>query len=129
VEAGAALEAGGTYERLFYKPTVLSNVRPGMRAFDEEIFGPVAVVTPFDSDDEAVELANQSEYGLACAVIGASLARATAIGERLKCGLLHINGQTVADECVNPFGGRGDSGNGSSMGGPADAEEYTQWQW
>ena len=129
VEAGAALEAGGTYERLFYKPTVLSNVRPGMRAFDEEIFGPVAVVTPFDSDDEAVELANRSEYGLACAVIGASLARASAIGERLKCGLLHINGQTVADECVNPFGGRGDSGNGSSMGGPADAEEYTQWQW
>ncbi|PMS16832.1 benzaldehyde dehydrogenase [Trinickia dabaoshanensis] len=129
VEAGAVLEAGGTYERLFYKPTVLSNARPGMRAFDEEIFGPVAVVTPFDSDDEAVELANQTEYGLSCAVIGTAVARATAIGERLRCGLLHINGTTVADECVNPFGGRGDSGNGGSMGGPADAEEYTQWQW
>jgi benzaldehyde dehydrogenase (NAD) len=129
VEAGAVLEAGGTYEHLFYKPTVLSNVRPGMRAFDEEIFGPVAVVTPFDSDDEAVELANRTEYGLSCAVIGTSLPRATAIGDRLKCGLLHINGQTVADECVNPFGGRGDSGNGGSMGGPADPDEYTQWQW
>lgn len=129
VEAGAVLEAGGTYERLFYKPTVLSNVRPGMRAFDEEIFGPVAVVTPFDSDDEAIELANRTEYGLSCGVIGASLSRATSVGDRLKCGLLHINGQTVADECVNPFGGRGDSGNGGSMGGPADAEEYTQWQW
>lgn len=129
VEAGAVLEAGGSYERLFYKPTVLSNVRPGMRAFDEEIFGPVAAVTPFDSDDEAVELANRTEYGLSCAVIGTSLSRATAIGDRLKCGLLHINGQTVADECVNPFGGRGDSGNGGSMGGPADVDEYTQWQW
>ncbi|WP_206951541.1 benzaldehyde dehydrogenase [Trinickia acidisoli] len=129
IEAGAVLEAGGTFERLFYKPTVLSNVQPGMRAFDEEIFGPVAVITPFDSDDEAVELANRTEYGLACAVIGASVARASAIGERLKCGLLHINGQTIADECVNPFGGRGDSGNGGSMGGPADPDEYTQWQW
>lgn len=129
IHAGAVLEAGGVHERLFYRPTVLSNVQPGMRAFDEEIFGPVAVVTPFDSDDEAVELANRTEYGLSCAVIGTSLARATAVGERLKSGLLHINGQTVADECVNPFGGRGDSGNGGSMGGPADVEEYTQWQW
>jgi benzaldehyde dehydrogenase (NAD) len=129
IEAGAVLEAGGTHERLFYQPTVLSNVQPGMRAFDEEIFGPVAAITPFDSDDEAVALANRTEYGLSCAVIGASVQRASAIGERLKCGLLHINGQTVADECVNPFGGRGDSGNGSSVGGPADFDEYTQWQW
>lgn len=129
VEAGAVLEAGGTHERLFFKPTVLSNVKPGMRAFDEEIFAPVAVVTPFDTDDEAVSLANSTEYGLSCAVIGSSLSRASALGARLKCGLLHINGQTVADECVNPFGGRGASGNGSRMGGPADLEEYTQWQW
>jgi benzaldehyde dehydrogenase (NAD) len=129
VDAGAVLEAGGTYERLFYKPTVLSNVQPGMRAFDEEIFGPVAAITPFDSDDEAVALANHTEYGLSCAVIGTSVGRASAIGERLRCGLLHINEQTVADECVNPFGGRGQSGNGSNVGGPSDLDEYTQWQW
>jgi benzaldehyde dehydrogenase (NAD) len=129
VEAGAVLEAGGAYEQLLYKPTVLSNVQPGMRAFDEEIFGPVAAITPFDTDDEAVALANRTEYGLSCAVIGASVGRATAIGERLKCGLLHINDQTVADECVNPFGGRGQSGNGGNVGGPSDLDEYTQWQW
>ncbi len=129
VDAGAVLEAGGTHRQLFYRPTVLSNVQPGMRAFDEEIFGPVAAITAFDSDDEAVALANQTEYGLSCAVIGKSIGRATAIGERLKCGLLHINEQTVADECVNPFGGRGQSGNGGSMGGPSDFDEYTQWQW
>jgi benzaldehyde dehydrogenase (NAD) len=52
-----------------------------------------------------------------------------ALGQRLKSGMLHINDQTVADEGVNPFGGRGASGNGTSMGGPADWEEYTQWQW
>ncbi|VXC51260.1 Benzaldehyde dehydrogenase (NAD(+)) [Pseudomonas sp. 8Z] len=129
VAAGARLEVGGPAEALFYKPSVLSGVRPGMRAFDEEIFGPVACVVAFDDDDEAVELANASEYGLAAAVISPSLGRAMAIGERLHSGLLHINDQTVADECINPFGGRGNSGNGGNVGGPADWDEYTQWQW
>ena len=52
-----------------------------------------------------------------------------ALGERLRVGLLHINGQTVADEVVNPFGGRGQSGNGTSIGGPANWDEFSQWQW
>lgn len=129
VAAGAVVEAGGTHEGLFYAPTVLSNVRPGMRAFDEEIFGPVASVIPFDTDDEAVEFANCTEYGLSAGVISASVGRAMAIGERLHTGLLHINDQTVADEVINPFGGTGASGNGTSVGGPADWEQYTHWQW
>ncbi|MBO1541167.1 benzaldehyde dehydrogenase [Pseudomonas sp. OA65] len=129
VLAGARLEAGGDHDRLFYEATVLSGVKPGMRAFDEEIFGPVATVVSFATDDEAIELANRTEYGLAAAIISPSVGRAMAIGERLQCGMLHINDQTVADECVNPFGGRGASGNGGSVGGPADWDEYTQWQW
>ncbi|MGS1000860.1 benzaldehyde dehydrogenase [Burkholderia glumae] len=129
VAAGAVVEAGGTHEGLFYAPTVLSNVRPGMRAFDEEIFGPVASVIPFDTDEEAVELANRTEYGLSAGVISASVGRAMALGERLHTGLLHINDQTVADEVINPFGGTGASGNGTSVGGPADWEQYTHWQW
>ncbi|WP_042263439.1 benzaldehyde dehydrogenase [Paraburkholderia heleia] len=129
VAAGAVVEAGGTHEGLFYAPTVLSGVRPGMRAFDEEIFGPVASVIPFDTDDEAVDLANRTEYGLSAGVISASVGRAMAIGERLHTGLLHINDQTVADEVINPFGGTGASGNGTSVGGPADWEQYTHWQW
>ncbi|MBD8493268.1 benzaldehyde dehydrogenase [Pseudomonas syringae] len=129
VQAGARLETGGDYDRLFYQPTVLSGVRPGMRAFRHEIFGPVAVVVSFASDEEAIELANRTEYGLAAAVISPSVGRAMAIGEQLDCGLLHINDQTVADECSNPFGGRGASGNGGSVGGPADWDEYSQWQW
>lgn len=129
VQTGARLEAGGEYDRLFYQPTVLSGVRPGMRAFEEEMFGPVATVVSFATDEEAIELANRTEYGLSAAVISPSVGRAMAIGERLDCGLLHINDQTVADECVNPFGGRGASGNGGSVGGPADWDEYTQWQW
>ncbi|SOQ09802.1 benzaldehyde dehydrogenase [Pseudomonas syringae pv. avii] len=100
-----------------------------MRAFEEEIFGPVAVVVSFSSDEQAIELANRSEYGLAAAVISPDVGRATALGDRLRCGMLHINDQTVADECINSFGGRGASGNGSSAGSPSDWDEYSQWQW
>lgn len=100
-----------------------------MRAFDEEVFGPVINITVFDTDDDAAELANQGEYGLAAGILSASVSRALALGEKLHTGLLHINDQTVADEVVNPFGGTGASGNGTSVGGPADWEQYTHWQW
>jgi len=130
VAAGAVLHAGGSpHEERFYQPTVLGGVAPGMRAFDEEIFGPVASVTPFASDDEAVALANRTEYGLAAAVMSRSTSRALAIGKRLKVGLLHINDQTVAGDPHVPYGGRGASGNGSRIGGPANWDEFTQWQW
>lgn len=129
IEAGATLHEGGRFENLFYYPTVLSNVRPGMRAFEEEIFGPVIAITEFNTDEEAVELANRTDYGLSAAVISSSVARAISVGNRLKTGLLHINDQTVNDDVVNPFGGRGISGNGTNIGGPANWEEFTQWQW
>ena len=129
VKAGATLEAGGTYEGLCYRPTVLSGVRPGMRAFDEEPFGPVVTLVTFRTDEEAVALANNSQGGLAAAVISRDVARAMAIGERINAGMVHINDQTVNDECTNPFGGPGLGGNGSAVGGPADIDEYTRWQW
>ena len=74
-------------------------------------------------------LANHSQGGLAAAVIGRDVARALAIGEQLNAGMVHINDQTVNDECTNPFGGPGLGGNGSAVGGPADIDEYTRWQW
>lgn len=129
VAQGATLEAGGTHEGLFYKPTVLSGVKPGIRAFDEEPFGPVVNLVTFRSDDEAVALANTSQGGLAAAVISPSIGRAMGIGQRLRAGMVHINDQTVNDDCTNPFGGPGIGGNGGSVGGPADIDEYTQWQW
>ncbi|WP_417504333.1 benzaldehyde dehydrogenase [Marinomonas gallaica] len=129
VAAGARLEAGGTHEGLFYAPTVLSNVKPGMRSFDEEVFGPVANIVTFKHDSEAVAMANDTEYGLSGAVISNDVARAQNIGSQLHVGLLHINDQTVNDECTNPFGGCGASGNGSAVCGPADWELYTHWQW
>ncbi|MDM0106595.1 benzaldehyde dehydrogenase [Variovorax sp. J22R24] len=129
VSAGAKLEAGGTHEGLFFKATVLSGVCPGMPAFEEEVFGPVAPITTFETDEEAITLANQTEYGLSAGVISRSVSRAFSLGNRLRTGLLHINDQTVADDVVNPFGGVGASGNGTSIGGPANWEEFTQWQW
>ena len=74
-------------------------------------------------------LANRTDYGLSGAVISPNLARAMAIAERLNTGMVHVNDQTVADECVNPFAGRGASGNGGAVGGPADWEQFTQWRW
>ena len=129
VAAGAKLRAGGSHEGLFYRPTVLEGVKPGMRSFEEEVFGPVASVIVFDSDDEALALANNTAYGLSAGIISKSYGRAMSLANKLNCGLIHINDQTVADEPHIPFGGRGASGNGGRHGGPANWEEFTQWQW
>lgn len=129
VKAGAKLLAGGSYEGLFYKPTVLAGVKRGMRCHDEEVFGPVLNLITFKTDDEAVALANDHAGGLAAAVISRSLGRATALAQRLKAGMVHVNDQTVNDDATNPFGGPGVAGNGSVHGGPADWEAFTTWQW
>jgi len=129
VKAGAKLEIGGEFDRLFYKPTVLSNVKPGMRAFSDEVFGPVANVISFGTDEEVIAMANDTEYGLSAGIIGRDLARAQRIGDQLNSGMLHINDQTVNDECVNPFGGCGCSGNGGNIGGPANWESFSQLRW
>ncbi|TWB39099.1 aldehyde dehydrogenase family protein [Nitrospirillum pindoramense] len=129
VAAGATLVTGGTHDGRCYAPTVLAGVTPGMPAFDEEIFGPVAVVTAFATEDQAVDLANRGDYGLAAGVIGGSVDRATRVGARLRAGHVHINDQTVVAEPQAPFGGMGASGNGSRISGPANWEEFSTWRW
>jgi benzaldehyde dehydrogenase (NAD) len=129
VSRGAVLRAGGTFENLFYKPTVLENVTPAMRIYEEEVFGPVVSVVPFEDDDDAIRLNNDSEYGLSVGVITQSIERALHFTSRLKTGIIHINDQSVGDEPWVPFGGRGASGNGGRHGGVANWEEFTQWQW
>jgi benzaldehyde dehydrogenase (NAD) len=129
IAQGAVLEIGAWTDNLFYAPTVLTNVKPGMRCFEEEIFGPVANIVTFDNDEEAAKLANLGNYGLAAGIISNDVSRAIILGEQLNVGLLHINDQTVNDECINPFGGCGDSGNGSTVCGPSDWDLYTHWQW
>ena len=129
VKVGAKVEAGGSSDKLFHQATVLSGVKPGMRAFDEETFGPVASIIGFENDDEALELANRHDGALAAAVISRDVGRAMRITDRLNAGMVHVNDQTVNDDANNPFGGPGVAGAGAAVGGPADLEEYTAWQW
>jgi benzaldehyde dehydrogenase (NAD) len=130
VDAGARLAAGGTYERLFYRPTVLAEVRPEHRAFAEEIFGPVAPVLSFESDDELIDIVNDSEHGLSLAILSRDVMRALKLAERLPSGIVHINDQTVDDEAVAPFGGVAASGTGGRFGGfEANAEAFTETRW
>jgi benzaldehyde dehydrogenase (NAD) len=129
IAGGARLAVGGTHEGLFYRPTVLADVATDLPAWTEEIFGPVAPVVTFDTDDEALALANQTEYGLAGAVYSRSISRGLAFAQQIRSGMVHVNDQTVNDEAIVPFGGMGASGNGSRFGGAANWDEFTQWQW
>jgi benzaldehyde dehydrogenase (NAD) len=127
--SGARVAAGGTHEGRFFRPTVLTGVTPSTAAFSEEIFGPIAPVTTFASDDEAVELANRTEYGLAAAIYSRDVARAERIAARLRTGIAHINDQTVNDDARAPFGGFGSSGNGGRFGTLSNLEEFSTWRW
>jgi benzaldehyde dehydrogenase (NAD) len=126
---GAKLVEGGTYEGLFYRPTVLSDVHLDAPAWTDEIFGPVAPVVTFASDDEAIELANSSEYGLSAGVYSRSISRGLAIAQRIRAGMVHVNDQTINDEATIPFGGMGMSGNGGRFGAEANFDTFTEWQW
>jgi benzaldehyde dehydrogenase (NAD) len=100
-----------------------------MRVWREEIFGPVAPVLVVASDDEAVAVANDTEYGLSSGIYTSSPEHGRAVAERLQTGIVHIGDQTVDDDPRVPFGGTGASGNGARFGGPSNVEEFTVWQW
>ncbi|WP_329048291.1 aldehyde dehydrogenase family protein [Streptomyces violaceus] len=129
VAGGARVRTGGRRDGLFYPPTVLDHIDRAMPVFTEEIFGPVAPVLPFHSEAEAVEIANDTAYGLTAAVHSGSVPRATAVAGQLRTGMVHINDVSAKDAANAPFGGMGISGNGSGIGGTASLEEFTQWRW
>jgi benzaldehyde dehydrogenase (NAD) len=130
VEAGARVAAGGTYEGLFYRPTVLDDVTCTMPAWSEEIFGPVAPVMRFSDIDEAAALAADTRYGLALGILTRDTTKGLALAERIPSGVVHINDQTVDANATSPFGGVGDSGNGARIGGAAASiEAFTETQW
>jgi benzaldehyde dehydrogenase (NAD) len=130
VDAGARLEAGGTYEGLFYRPTVLTQVSTSSPAYAEEVFGPVAPIVAFSSIDELVKLAADSEYGLSLGVLTRDVMKGLSIAERIPSGLVHINDQTVNDEASIPFGGVRSSGTGGRLGGTAaNLDAFTETQW
>jgi benzaldehyde dehydrogenase (NAD) len=129
-DQGATLAAGGTYEDLFYRPTVLSGVPLDSPAYAEEVFGPVAPVTRISSVEDAVRLASDSEYGLSLGIVTRDVMRGLAVADRIPTGIVHINDQTVNDEAVAPFGGVKASGTGSRFGGAAaNIEAFTETRW
>ncbi len=127
--AGAKLAAGGSYEGLFYQPTVLADVTPEMPAYASEVFGPVAPVVKFATPEEAATLAARSEYGLSLGILTRDVLRGLDLARRIPTGIVHINEQTVDDEPNVPFGGLLDSGTGARFGGTANLDAFTETRW
>lgn len=130
VAAGATLVAGGSFEELFYRPTVLAHPPRDAAAYCDEVFGPVASVVSYSTDDEAVELASDTEYGLSLGIVSRDALGALELARRIPTGIVHINDQTVNDEANSPFGGVGSSGTGSRHGGgAANIDAFTETRW
>ena len=135
IDEGAELLVGGPgkpdgFEKgWFVKPTLFANVKPEMRIVREEIFGPVLVMMPFDTEDEAITMANDTPYGLAGFVQTGSRERAVRVAAKLRVGAVHINGG--AYNYGSPFGGYKQSGNGREGGpeGLADYQEIKTIHW
>ena len=130
VERGAKLRTGGRRpegEGTFYEPTVLTDVQAGSSILSEEIFGPVLAIVPFDTEDDAVRLANDTEYGLVSYVFTESLARGQRMIERLQTGMMGLNVGVVSNAAA-PFGGWKMSGLGRE-GGAEGIHEYLQTKY
>ncbi len=125
VAAGARVRTGGTPidgPGYFYQPTVIDNVPAGARILSEEIFGPVAVITGFDTEAEVVASANDTDYGLAAYFYTQNLDRASRVARALEFGMVGVNRGIISDPAA-PFGGIKQSGLGSE-GGSEGIEEY-----
>jgi acyl-CoA reductase-like NAD-dependent aldehyde dehydrogenase len=128
VALGAKVVAGGKRSGTVWSATLLDHVTPKMRIYKEESFGPVKSIIRVNGDDEAVRVANDTEYGLSSAVFSENIQRALAVAKRIQAGICHINGPTVNDEPQMPFGGTKDSGYGR-FGGMAAIAEFTELRW
>ncbi|WP_432730129.1 aldehyde dehydrogenase [Variovorax sp. W6] len=125
---GAKLVCGGKAENTLMPATVLDHVTPAMEIYREESFAPVKAVVRVNSEEEAVAIANDNEFGLSSAVFGRDVARAWNVARRIESGICHVNGPTVHDEAQMPFGGVKASGYGR-FGGRAGVEAFTELRW
>ncbi len=125
---GASLPVGWHADGAILQPVIVDGIAPGMRLYREESFGPVVTVARVDGDDEAVRMANDSEYGLSASVFSRDVSRALSVAQRIESGICHINGPTVHDEAQMPFGGVKASGYGR-FDGQAAVAEFTELRW
>jgi vanillin dehydrogenase len=128
VRRGAKLVVGGGIHGALMQATVIDDVTPGMDIYTQESFGNLVTIVRVDNDEEAVRIANDTEYGLAAAVFSSNIARAMSIARRIESRICHINGPTVHDEAQMPFGGVKASGYGR-FGGRAAIAEFTDLRW
>jgi aldehyde dehydrogenase (NAD+) len=128
VQNGAEILTGGNYEGLFYEPTVITGVRPDMKIFREETFGPVAPIITVADVDEAIAMANDSEYGLSAGIITCDENKGMEVARRLETGMAHINDSSVNDEAHVPFGGVKNSGMGR-QNGRFSVEAFSELRW
>lgn len=127
-EKGATVEAGGEWIGNRCKPTILTGVGEEMTVCREETFGPVTSVYPVDGPEDALEKANDTEFGLSAAVFTRDIDKALTLAQGIHSGMVHINAPTIADEPHVPFGGVGDSGMGRE-GTDIDIDTLTEWKW
>jgi vanillin dehydrogenase len=128
IEKGAQLATGGKPHGTMMQATVLDHINPAMRIYAEESFGPVVTVVRVDGDEEALRVANDTDFGLSAAIFSQNIMRAWALANRVESGICHINGPTVHDEPQMPFGGVKASGYGR-FGGKAAIDEFTVLRW
>lgn len=125
VDQDARIVTGGGHDDPFVEPTVLADVPNDMTVSCNEHFGPIVPVIPFSDEDEAIELADDTEYGLAGSVFSTDLGRAKPVANRVEAGMVHINDQPINDELHSPFGGVKDPGMGR-YNGEAIMRELTE---
>lgn len=128
VANGAKLCIGGEVDGSVMQPAVLDDVSNKMRIYREESFGPVASIIRVQDAEEAISVANDTDYGLAAAVFGQDVDRCMEIADRLETGICQINGPTVFDDPHMPFGGMKASGYGR-FGGTTAIDEFTETRW
>ena len=125
---GATVITGGDWVGNRCQPTILTGVNEEMVVCREETFGPVTSIYPVDSADEALEKANDTEFGLSAAVFTQDIDKALTFAQSINAGMVHINAPTLADEPHVPFGGMGSSGFGRE-GTDIDSDTLTEWKW
>jgi acyl-CoA reductase-like NAD-dependent aldehyde dehydrogenase len=128
VNQGATLHQAGERVGTLMPAAILDHVTPKMRIYGEESFGPVVTIVRVKGEEEAIRVANDTEYGLSASVFTKDIARGLRIAKRIRSGICHINGATVHDEAQMPFGGVKASGYGR-FGGKAGIDAFTELRW
>lgn len=128
IEQGASVVLAGNTSGNLVEPTILSDVTPEMLIAQEELFGPVVCVIPFETEQEAIELANDTKFGLSGAIHTSNLERGVQMAKQIHTGMIHINDITINDEPIVAFGGENQSGIGR-LNGQWSLDEFTTMKW